>query len=74
MNYHNSHPVYFKLAKKLLIPEVIVISIRLEGTMEKNFQQWTEELSKEIFVHTEGDQNRILSRLNEMVDEDYEEE
>ncbi|MGZ3567930.1 MAG: hypothetical protein ACXU9W_03975 [Thermodesulfobacteriota bacterium] len=40
----------------------------------KNFDQWTEELSKEIFVRTEDDQIRILSRLNEMADEDYEEE
>ncbi|MGZ3590763.1 MAG: hypothetical protein ACXU99_08915 [Thermodesulfobacteriota bacterium] len=40
----------------------------------KNFDQWTEELSKEIFVKTEDDQIRILSRLNEMADEDYEEE
>jgi len=40
----------------------------------KNFDQWTEELSKEIFVQTQGDQTKILSRLNEMADEDYEEE
>ncbi|MGZ3525780.1 MAG: hypothetical protein ACXU9L_13395 [Thermodesulfobacteriota bacterium] len=40
----------------------------------KNFDQWTEELSKEIFVKTEDDQTRILSCLNEMADEDYEEE
>jgi len=40
----------------------------------KNFDQWTEELSKEIFVHSEDDQVKILSRLDEMADEDYEEE
>lgn len=40
----------------------------------KNFDQWTEELSREIFIQTEQDQTKILSRLNEMVDEDYEEE
>jgi RecA-family ATPase len=44
-----------------------------EGGM-KNFDQWTEELSKAIFVQTEEDQTEILSRLNEMADEDYEEE
>ncbi len=40
----------------------------------KNFDQWTEELSKEIFIHTEEDDTRVLSRLNEMADEEYEEE
>ncbi len=40
----------------------------------KNFDQWTEELSKEIFVRTNEDQSKILSHLDEMSDEDYEEE
>ncbi len=40
----------------------------------KNFNQWTEELSKEIFIQTEEDETKILNRLNEMGDEDYEEE
>lgn len=40
----------------------------------KNFDQWTEELSKEMFIQTETDETRILSHLNEMADEDYEEE
>jgi hypothetical protein len=40
----------------------------------KNFDQWTEELSKAIFSQTGEDEARILSRLNEMADEDYEEE
>ncbi len=40
----------------------------------KNFDQWTEELSKKMFIQTEKDETRILSRLNEMADEDYEEE
>ena len=62
-----------QLAKKLLI-QILVSSIRLEGGEMKNFDQWTEELSKEIFIQTEEDQTRIISRLNEMVDEDYEEE
>jgi len=61
------------LAKKLLI-QIFANSIRLEGGGMKNFDQWTEELSKEIFIQTEEDQTRILSRLNEMADEDYEEE
>ena len=62
-----------QLAKKLLI-QIFADSIRLEEGGMKNFDQWTEELSKEIFVHTEDDQTRIISRLNEMADEDYEEE
>ena len=40
----------------------------------KNFDQWTEELSKEIFVRNDEDEARILSRLNDMTDEDFEEE
>ena len=40
----------------------------------KNFDQWTEELSKEIYVRNDEDEARILSRLNEMTDEDFEEE
>lgn len=40
----------------------------------KNFDQWAEELSKEIFVRNDEDEARILSRLNEMTDEDFEEE
>lgn len=42
--------------------------------MLKNFDQWMEELSKEIFVRSDEDDVRVLSRLNEMTDEDYEEE
>jgi hypothetical protein len=61
------------LAKKLLI-QIIAGSLRLEGGEMKNFDQWTEDLSKEIFIHTEEDTTRVLSRLNEMTDEDYEEE
>ena len=40
----------------------------------KNLDQWTEELSKATFIQTEENETRILSRLNEMADEDYEEE
>jgi hypothetical protein len=44
-----------------------------EGLL-KTFDQWTEELSKEVFVQNNEDEARILSRLNEMTDEDFEEE
>ena len=40
----------------------------------KNFDQWTEELSKEIFIRDDEDEVKVLSRLNEMTDEDFEEE
>lgn len=40
----------------------------------KNFDQWTEELSKEIFVRNDEDESKILNRLNDMTDEDFEEE
>jgi hypothetical protein len=44
------------------------------GEELKNFDQWTEELSKEIFVRSDDEETRILSKLNEMTDEDFEEE
>ncbi len=40
----------------------------------KNFDQWTEALAKETFIPSETDETMILSRLNEMADEDCEEE
>lgn len=40
----------------------------------KNFDQWTEELSGEIFVRNDEDEVRGLSGWNEMSDEDFEEE
>ena len=40
----------------------------------KNFDQWTEELSKEIFVRSDEEETGVLSRLNQIVDEDYDEE
>ncbi len=40
----------------------------------KNFDQWAEELSKEIFVRSDDEETRVLSKLNEMTDEDFEEE
>ncbi len=40
----------------------------------KNFEQWTHELSKQVFVQTGEDETRILSLLNELADEDCEEE
>jgi hypothetical protein len=50
------------------------LNILVGGEGVKNFDQWTEELSKEIYVRKDEDETRILSRLNEMTDEDFEEE
>jgi len=44
------------------------------GEGVKNFDQWTEELSREIYVRSDDEETRILSKLNEMTDEDFEEE
>jgi len=44
------------------------------GEELKNFDQWAEELSKEIFVRSDDEETRVLSKLNEMTDEDFEEE
>lgn len=40
----------------------------------KDYDQWTEELSKEIFIRNDDEETKILSRLNELTDEDFEEE
>jgi hypothetical protein len=49
-------------------------NILVGGEGVKNFDQWIEELSKEIYVRNDDEDTRILSRLNEMTDEDFEEE
>jgi hypothetical protein len=66
-------PKFSSIGKE--IAHIIIRELNTAGEREmKNFDQWTEELSKKIFFQTEKDETRILSRLNEMVDEDYEEE
>jgi len=47
---------------------------RLKEGKVKNFDQWTKELAKEVYVKTDEDQARSLSHLDEMSDEDCEEE
>jgi len=61
------------LAKKLLLPILRLNTVGGEGIL-KTFDQWTEELSREIFVRSDENEAKILSRLNEMIDEDFEEE
>ena len=45
---------------------------REEGV--KNFDQWTEELSKEIFARTEQEEIKVLWNWNEIFEDDFEEE
>jgi hypothetical protein len=40
----------------------------------KNFDQWTEELSKEIFARTDQEDMKVLWKWNEILDDDSEEE
>ena len=40
----------------------------------KTYDQWAEALSKEIFVRSDEEETGVLSRLNQIVDEDYDEE
>jgi hypothetical protein len=40
----------------------------------KNYDEWTEELSKEIFIRSDDEETKILSRLHELTEEDFEEE
>jgi hypothetical protein len=40
----------------------------------KNFEQWTEELSKEIFARTDQEEIKVLWKWNEILDDDFEEE
>jgi hypothetical protein len=40
----------------------------------KNFDQWTEELSKEIYVRNDEEKMKIFWKTNEIFDDDVEEE
>jgi len=40
----------------------------------KNFDQWTEELSKQIFVRDEEEEMNIFWKMEETYDDDFEEE
>ncbi len=41
----------------------------------KNYDQWTEELSKAVFVQTDEDDRKVLLKADEIfVDDDFEEE
>jgi hypothetical protein len=41
----------------------------------KDFDQWTEELSKAVFVQTDEDDRKVLLKADEIfVDDDFEEE
>ena len=40
----------------------------------KNFDLWTEGLSKEIFARTDQEDMKVLRKWNEILDDDSEEE
>jgi hypothetical protein len=70
-----SNPLKFnQIGKEIALPTPLGLNILVGGEGVKNFDQWIEELSKEIYVRSDEDETRILSRLNEMTDEDFEEE
>jgi hypothetical protein len=70
-----SNPLKFnQIGKEIALLTLLGLNILVGGEGVKNFDQWIEELSKEIYVRKDEDETRILSRLNEMTDEDFEEE
>jgi hypothetical protein len=40
----------------------------------KNFDQWTEELSKEMYIQTDDENMKVFLKANEIFDDDLEEE
>jgi len=63
------------LAKKLLL-QTTGDSIRPgEEKKVKNFEQWTEELSKQVSVQTDEENMKVLYKPKEVVvEDDFEEE
>ena len=70
-----SHLLKFNpIGKEIAVITILKINNGVGGERVKNFDQWTEELSKEIFVRSDEEETGVLSRLNQIVDEDYDEE
>ena len=46
----------------------------MEKEKLKNFDQWAEELSKQIFVRNEKEDMKIFCKMEEILDDDFEEE
>jgi hypothetical protein len=63
------------LARELL-PKLYPESIRgREREMLKNFDQWTEELSKQVVIRSDEEEMKTLWKANEnLADDDFEEE
>lgn len=40
----------------------------------KNFDQWADELSKQIFVRNEEEDTKIYWKMDEILDDDFQEE
>ena len=65
---------FYPIGKEIAFITILELNTVGGGDMLKNFDQWAEELSKEIFVRNDEEDARDLSRLNEMTDENFEEE
>jgi hypothetical protein len=65
---------FYPIGKEIAFITILKLNTVGGSDMLKNFDQWTEELSKEIFVRSDDEDTRVLSKLNEMIGEDYEEE
>jgi hypothetical protein len=70
-----SNPLKFnQIGKEIALPTPLGLNILVGGEGVKNFDQWTEELSKEIYVRNDEDNMKILWKMNEIFDDDVEEE
>jgi hypothetical protein len=70
-----SNPLKFnQIGKEIALPPTLGLNILVGGEGVKNFDQWTEELSKEIYVRNDEENMKILWKMNEISDDDVEEE
>jgi hypothetical protein len=62
------------LARELLL-KFFQESTRLEGRILKNFDQWTEALSRQVVLQSEEQDTKTVGKSNEFLSEDdFEEE
>ena len=62
------------IGKGIALTTILGLNILVGGEGVKNFDQWTEELSKEIYVRNDEENMKILWKMNEIFDDDVEEE
>jgi hypothetical protein len=71
--------IYTSSSSKSIGKEVAFITVRRfttvgRGEALKNFDQWVEELSKQIFIQNDKEDMKIVWKMNEAFDDDLEEE